>query len=220
MITAAEVDGEYTCVKCGRVFGSVEVAGMEEIRSHYISHAEYGAKQISKYANKLVTCLNLPDFALETIIRVANELTEAKVTQKQALLFATLYACREYNIPRLLGNILDAMREVYGTEIAKSSASLLKMLNKIAKKAYEFGYKIRSPDKHYYLKAYLAKIQSLVINDTSSEYYEYLRSRAFKAIERFDTRDASYAAKNAIICNTCRALQWKLQRVLAGDLNV
>ncbi|MEM3084184.1 MAG: hypothetical protein QXP61_03750, partial [Nitrososphaerales archaeon] len=127
---------------------------------------------------------------------------------------------REYNIPRLLGNILDAMREVYGTEIAKSSASLLKMLNKIAKKAYEFGYKIRSPDKHYYLKAYLAKIQSLVINDTSSEYYEYLRSRAFKAIERFDTRDASYAAKNAIICNTCRALQWKLQRVLAGDLNV
>jgi len=220
MITATEVDGEYTCVKCGRVFGSAEVAGIEEIRTHYVYHREYGSKQIGKYANKLVTCLNLPDFAFETIIRVANELTEAKVTQKQALLFATLYACREHNIPRLLGNILDAMRQVYGTEIAKSSASLLKILNKIAKKAFELGYRIRSPDKHYYLKAYLAKIQSLVINGTSSEYYEYLRSRAFKTIERFDTKDASYAAKNAIICNTCRTLQWKLQRVLAGDLNV
>jgi len=220
MITATEVDGEYTCVKCGRVFGSVEVAGIEEIRSHYISHTEYGTKQIIKYARKLVTSLNLPDFALETIIRIANELTEANVTQKQALLFATLYACREHNIPRLLGSILDAMRQVYGTEIAKSSASLLKVLNKTAKKAYELGYRIRSPDKYYYLKAYLAKIQSLVINGTSSDYYEYLRSRAFKTIERFDAKDASYAAKNAIVYNTCRTLQWKLKRVLAGDLNV
>ncbi|MGH9933617.1 MAG: hypothetical protein ACRD3Z_00720 [Nitrososphaerales archaeon] len=220
MVTATEIDGEYTCVKCGRVFGSVEVAGLEEIRSHYISHIEYGSKQISKYADNLVTYLNLPRFALDTIISAANELTEAKVTQKQALLFATLYACREHNIPRLLGTILDAMRQVYGAEIAKSSASLLKMLNKTAKKAYEFGYKIRSPDKHYYLKAYLAKIQSLLVNGTGNEYYEYLRSRAFKTIERFDTKDASNAAKSAIICNTSRTLQWKVQRVLAGDLNV
>ncbi len=220
MVTATEVDGEYTCVKCGRVFGSVEVAGIEEIRSHYISHAAYGSKQIGNYADKLVTCLNLPSFALETIISVANELTEVKVTQKQALLFATLYACREHNIPRSLGNILDAMRQVYGTEIAKSSASLLKLLNKTAKKAYELGYRIRSPDKYYYLKAYLAKIQHLVVNETGTEYYEYLRSRAFKAIERFDTSDASYAAKNAIVFTTCRTLQWKLHKVLGGDLNV
>jgi transcription initiation factor TFIIIB Brf1 subunit/transcription initiation factor TFIIB len=220
MVTATEVDGEYTCVKCGRVFGSVEVAGLEEIRSHYISHTEYGAKQIGKYANKLVTYLNLPDFALETIMRVVDELTEAKVKQKQALLFATLYACREHNIPRLLGSILDAMRQVYGTEIVKSSASLLKMLNKTAKKAYDLGYRIRSPDKHYYLKAYLAKIQSLLVNGTGNEYYEYLRSRAFKTIERFETKDASSAAKNAIIHNTSRTLQWKVQKVLAGDLNV
>jgi transcription initiation factor TFIIIB Brf1 subunit/transcription initiation factor TFIIB len=220
MVTATEVDGEYTCVKCGRVFGSVEVAGIEEIRSHYISHIEYGAKQIGKHASKLVTCLNLPDFALETIMRVADELTEAKVKQKQALLFSILYACREHNIPRSLGNILDAMRQVYGTEIAKSSASLLKLLNKTAKKAYELGYRIRSPDKHYYLKAYLAKIQNVVINETSNEYYEYLRSRAFKTIERLDTEDASYAAKNAIVSNTCRTLQWKLHKVLGGDLNV
>jgi hypothetical protein len=176
--------------------------------------------QIIKQADKLVTCLKLPDFALKTIISVANELIEAKVSQKQALLFATLYACREHSIPRLLGNILDAMRQVYGIEVAKSSASLLKLLNKTAKKAYELGYKIRSPDKHYYLKAYLAKIQSLVVNGTGSGYYEYLRSRAFKTIERLDTKDASYAAKNAIIYNTSRTLQWKVQRVLTGDLDV
>ncbi len=219
MVTAADVDGEYICVKCGRVFGSVEVAGIEEIHSHYISHIEHGSKQISRYAHKLVTALNLPDFALETIIRVADELVQAKVTQKQALLFAILYACREHHIPRLLGSMLDTMRQIYGTEIAKSSASLLKMLNKTTMKAYELGYKIRSPDKCYYLKAYLAKIQSLVTNSTSREYYEYLSTRAFKTIERFDT-DPSHAARNAIISNTCRALQGKLQRVLVGDLNV
>jgi hypothetical protein len=219
MVSATEIDGEYTCIKCGRVFGSVEVAGLEEIRSHHI-HAEYGMKQIRRYAEKLVISLNLPDFALETIIRVADELTEANIKQKHALLFATLYTCREHNIPRLLGNILDSMRHVYGAEIARSSASLLKMLNKTAKKAYELGYRIRSPDKHYYLKAYLAKIQRMVINETSSEYYEYLRSRAFKTIERFEMKDARYAAKNAISSNTCRTLQWKLQKVLTGDLNV
>lgn len=219
MVTATDIDGEYVCVKCGRVFGSVEVAGIEETHSHYISRIEYGSKQISRYAHKLVTALSLPDFALETIIRVADELVQEKVTQKQALLFAILYACREHHIPRLLWNILDAMRQVYGTQIAKSSASLLKMLNKTTNKAYELGYRIRSPDKYYYLKAYLAKIQSLVINSTSKEYYEYLRTRAFKAIERFDT-DPSHAARDAIICNTCRALQGRLLKMLTGDLNV
>jgi hypothetical protein len=112
------------------------------------------------------------------------------------------------------------MRQVYGTEIARSSASLLKLLNKTAKKAYDLGYRIKSPDKYYYLKAYLARIQDLVINETNNEYYEYLRSRAFKAIERFDTRDASYAAKNAIVSNMCRTLQWKLHKTLGGELNV
>jgi transcription initiation factor TFIIIB Brf1 subunit/transcription initiation factor TFIIB len=220
MVHVAAVDGEYICVKCGRVFGSEEVAGIEETHSHYISHIEHGSKQISKYAYKLVTSLSLPDFALETIIHVADELIQAKVTQKQALLFATLYACREHHIPRLLGSILDAMRQVYGARIAESSTSLLKMLNKTTKKAYDLGYNIKSPDKYYYLKAYLAKIQSLVINGTNGEYYEYLRTRAFKTIERLDTGDPSHVAKNAIIFNTCRALQGKLLRVLTGDLNV
>jgi|GEM_PF-3812619 len=219
MVTATDVDGEYICVKCGKVFGSVEVAGMEETHSHYISHIEHGSKQISKHAHKLVIALNLPDFALKTIIRIADEMVQEKVTQKQALLFAILYACREHHIPRLLGNILEAMRQVYGIQIAESPASLLKMLNKTTKKAYELGYRIRSPDKYYYLKAYLAKIQSLVINGTSKEYYEYLKTRAFKTIERFDT-DPSHAARDAIICNTCRVLQGQLKRILVSDLNV
>lgn len=218
-VTASDVDGEYVCVKCGRVFGSVEVAGIEETHSHYVSHIEYGSKEIAKYAYKLVRNLNLPDFACETIVRVANELAREKVTQKQALLFAILYACREHRIPRLLENILDAMRNVYGTQIVKSTPSLLKMLNKTAKKAYDLGYKISAPDKYYYLKAYLAKIQNLIINETSYEYYEYLRTRAYKLIEQFDD-DPNHAARNAIIFNTCRALQGKLRRALAGELNV
>lgn len=218
MVTATDVDGEYICVKCGRVFGSVEVAGIEEIRSHSVARGVYGVKQIHKRAERLVSNLGLPDFALKTITRVANDLTNEGVTEKQAILFASLYACREHHIPRLLENILDAIREVYGTKIAESPASLLKLLNKTSRKAYELGYRIRSPDKHYYLQSYLAKIQSLVISETSMEYYEYLRARASKMIESSDSDNPSHAAKEAILSNTCRSLQLKLRRTLSeGD---
>lgn len=220
MVTATDVDGEYVCVRCGRVFGSVEVAGIEKTHSYWASRIEQRSTRVSRYAHKVVSILNLPDYALATIIRVAEELVRSKVTQKHALLFATLYACREYNIPRLLGNILDAMRRIYGTEIAKSSASLLRILNKIAKKAYALGYEIGSPDKYYYLKAYLAKIQNLMTSEISSEYYECLRNRAFRALERFERGDASHAARNAIFHSVPRTLRYKIERVLIGDLDV
>jgi hypothetical protein len=220
-VIAPDIDGEYTCVRCGRVYGAVEVAGIEEQNSHYVylPYHEQGSKPIGRYTYKLSIILNLPQFALETIIRVANDLVKEKVTQKQALLFATIYTCREYSIPRSLSTVLDAMRQLFGKEIVKSPPSLLKMLNKTSRKAYELGYKISAPDKYYYLQAYLAKIQDTIVRESNTEYYEYLRTRTFKHIKYVDGSDPSHVARDAIVSNTCRTLQGKVRKLLTGDMN-
>lgn len=127
-----EVEGEQVCKDCGRVLGYDEVASVSDKNSHNIGM--FGFSEYYVVASKMAKNLNLPQFAIQTIIRTSIKLRKKNISKKHAMLFATIYACRIHEIPRLLEDIFLELENSSGKKIRRSEKSLLRSLNKISKK--------------------------------------------------------------------------------------
>lgn len=206
-----ERDGENVCKNCGQVLGYVEITGIEEWETH---NAIFNKTDSYFLISKLAKNLYLPFYATQTIVKIASDLRKRKITKKEAILYATVYACRVHNIPRLLEDIFYELEKASGRKIRTSEKSLLKLLNKIAKKIENSSIYINPPNKDYYLQAYLAKIQDIVIQNTDERYFEIMRMRSLKLIESLKS-DPSTAAKEAILMSTSRVIESKVRGVLA-----
>ncbi len=206
-----EIDGENVCKSCGQVLGYVEVCGIKDWENH---NALFYKTDSYHLISKLSKNLYLPFYAVQTIVKVTTELRKRRITKKEAILYATVYACRIHNIPRLLEDIFYQLENASGKKNRTSEKSLLKLLNKIAKKVENSSICINPPNKDYYLQAYLAKIQSTVIQNTDEKYFELMRARSLRLIESLKS-DPSTAAKEAILMSTSRVIESKVRSVLA-----
>lgn len=206
-----EIDGENVCKSCGQVLGYVEVSGIKDWENH---NAIFNKTDAYYLISKLAKNLYLPFYAVQTMVRVTSALRKRKVTKKEAILYATVYACRVHNIPRLLEDIFYELENASGRKNRTSEKSLLRLLNKIAKKIENSDIYINPPSRDYYLQAYLAKIQDIVIKNTDEKYFELMRIRSLKLIENLKS-DPSTAAKEAILRSTSRVIESKVRGVLA-----
>lgn len=207
-----DIDGETACIQCGIVLGRVEVPSDTDWSSHEI--ALIGTNKITITALKVAKNLNLPNYATQTIIRVSTKLLKEGITKKQAILFGVVYACRVHKIPRLLADIFYELDKTTGKPIRRSEKSLLRVLNRITKKKTNMtGFSISSPDKYYYLQAYLAKIQNLIIQETDADYFEMVRSHSVRMINAI-RKDPCTSARDAILSCTSRTFQSKIKEIL------
>lgn len=206
-----ERDGENVCKNCGQVLGYVEVTGVKEWETH---NAVFYKTDSYFLISKLAKNLYLPFYAVQTIVKITTELRKRKITKKEAILYAAVYACRVHNIPRLLEDIYYELEKASGRKIRSSEKSLLKLLNKISKKIENSDIYINPPNKDYYLQAYLAKIQDTVVQNTDEKYFELMRVRSLRLIESLKS-DPSTAAKEAILKSTSRVIESKVRGVLA-----
>lgn len=204
-----EIEGENVCKMCGQVLGYVEVAGVNDWETHNLLFSKTDAYFL---ISKLAKNLYLPFYAVQTMVRVTSEVRKKKITKKEAILYATVYACRIHNIPRLLEDIFYELENASGRKNRTSEKSLLKLLNRIAKKIENSDIYIHPPTKDYYLQAYLAKIQKIVVQTTDERYFEMMRVRSLKLIESLKT-DPSTAAKEAILKSTSRVMESKVKEV-------
>lgn len=207
-----DVQGEQVCKTCGKVMGYDEVAGIADKDSHNIGM--FGFSEFYIVAANLAKNLNLPQFAIHTIVKTAAKLNKKGMPKKHALLFATVYACRVHDIPRLLEDIFVHMENTSGKRIRRSEKSILRLLNKISKNVNSDEFIISPPNKHYYLQAYLAKIQRTIIKETSTEYFETVRSRSHKTLYSVKA-DPSSSAKTAIFSSMTSILRTKIREEIA-----
>jgi hypothetical protein len=202
-----ETEGEKICIKCGRVMGYVEEASYQDHQSHNIGM--FGFSELYNIASKIGKNLNLPQFAIHTIVKTASKISQHRITKKQAILFATIYSCRIHNIPKLLGDIFFEFENQCGTNTQKSEKSLLRALNKISKNIMDSEIFLSPPNREYYLQAYLAKIQPHIISETNLSYFEILRYRATRM--RIKNTDPSSAAREAILQSLTSVLRLKMK---------
>lgn len=211
----AEIDGELVCIDCGFVIDRVEVQAVDDWKSHNVRL--FSNSKISAYAYKICANLNLPMFAFNTLVSVSSKLIEIGITKKKALLYGTVYACRTHKIPRLLPDIYHEIQKVVDrhtkTRRKESEKSILKILNRISKKAFERNLYISPPDKSYYLKAYLAKIQGIIESESSPEYFDTIRTRSEKLIQKLGS-EPSASAKYAILCNVSSTFKPKVRDLI------
>ena len=207
-----DIEGEQVCKACGRVIGYNEVAGITEKDSHNIGM--FGFSEFYGMAAKIAKNLNLPQFAIHTIIKTAAKLSKKNMPKKHAMLFATVYACRIHDIPRLLEDIFSQVENTSGRRIRRSEKSILRLLNRISKNVNSEEFVIFPPSKHYYLQAYLAKIQHTIIRETGTEYFETLRARSYKLLHNIKA-DPSSSAKKAILSSTTSILRTKIMEEMA-----
>ncbi|NIP62687.1 MAG: hypothetical protein GWN01_03595 [Nitrosopumilaceae archaeon] len=209
--SVADIEGERVCIYCGCVLGRVEVASIDDWKSHNIRPTTN--KRLVSAGLKLCQNLNLPQFAFNTLISTASKLLEIGLSKKKALLYGTVYACRTHNIPRLLSDIYFELQTMFGKPKHESEKSILKLLNRISKKAFDRGIYIRPPDKSYYLQAYLAKIQNVLEQEASADYYETVRIRSTRSINKL-SHEPSTSAKDAILQNLSSTFRPKVKEVL------
>jgi transcription initiation factor TFIIIB Brf1 subunit/transcription initiation factor TFIIB len=207
-----EIEGEQVCKDCGRVLGYNEVASMADKETHNIGM--FGLSEQYAIVSKLAKNLNLPQFAIQTIVRTSIKLNKKNITKKQAVLFATIYACRIHEIPKLLEDIFLELENNSGSKIRRSEKSLLRSLNRISKKIDEERFSITSLNKYHYHQAYLAKIQNIIIKEAGMEYFETIRTRSHKMLQNIHT-DPSSSAKEAILNSTISIMKPKIREALA-----
>lgn len=207
-----EIDGEQVCIGCGEVLGYSEVQSINSWQTHDV--ANFSKNEMSWLILKLANNLNLPPYATQTIMRISLKLVKLGITKKKAIFFATTHACRIHTIPRLLSDIFYELEKSTGKTMQKSEHSLFKMLNRIAKKIDEGHISIQPPDKEYYLQAYLAKIQNIVIKETDAKYFELIRTRSVRNLSMAKT-DPSTAARKAILSCMSSILQTKVKQILS-----
>lgn len=211
MHAPVDVEGETTCRRCGLVLGHIEVPDSTDWLSHEV--ALIGTNKIVVTVLRVTKNLNLPNYATQTVIQVSTKLLKEGITKKQAVLFGVVYACRIHKIPRLLADIFYELDKTTGKPIRRSEKSLLRVLNRITKKANMTGFSIPSPDKYYYLQAYLAKIQNLIVKETDADYFEMVRSRSVRMINTI-RQDPCTSARDAILSCTSRTFQSKIKEIL------
>lgn len=206
-----EIEGEQVCIECGEVLGYLEVPSVNSWQTHDIGN--FNKNSMSWIIDKLANNLNLPSYATQTIMRTSLNLVKKGITKKKAIFFATTHACRVHKIPRLLSDIFYELEKSTGKTTRQSEHSLFKVLNRIAKKLGDLDVSIHPPDKEYYLQAYLAKIQNIIIKETDTKYFELIRTRAVRNLGMVKT-DPSTAARNAILSCTSSILQAKVKQIL------
>lgn len=206
-----EIDGENICRDCGTVLGYSEVASVNSWQSHdvHIFNNNGMAWFVFQLANKL----NLPQYAAHTILQTAVKLNKAGITKKKAIFFATIYSCRIHKIPRLLTDIFCELEKSTGKSAIQTETTLLKIINRIAKKLPNQEIAISPPDKEYYLQAYLAKIQKIIVKETDHKYFELIRTRAIRNTMQIKS-DPSTAARNAILSCMSTVLQTKIKGII------
>ncbi len=200
-VITMDADGEYVCNKCGSTYG------------YHTYSNNYNINMIAKLDSKtrrVIDMLNIPLYAINTIISVYIHLKKAKIGRKHAILYAIIYACRIHNIPRLLNDILYIYNTIYNDRLTKYS--LFKIIYQINNA--NLGYQLPTADKYYYLSAYLAKVQELIITTVNYEYYELLKVKAFKYVNNITDADPKNAAKEAIISSVNRILSFKIKEYL------
>ncbi|MGQ0772003.1 MAG: hypothetical protein ACT4NT_04450 [Nitrososphaerota archaeon] len=206
-----EIDGENVCVQCGTVLGYSEVESVNSWQSHNVRFVNTAGMNwlVLRLSNKL----NLPIYAAQTILQVSVKLNKIGITKKKAIFFAAVHACRVHKIPRLLTDIFYELEKSTGKTTHQTENSLLKLLNRIAKKIPNHDVSISPPDKEYYLQAYLAKIQKTIVKETSTKYFDLVRSRSIKTLSR-ERSDPSAAARKAILSCTSTILQAKIKQLI------
>ncbi len=205
-----EIDGEHVCVDCGEVLGYSEVQSINSWQTHDVGN--FNKNGMSWIILKLANNLNLPSYATQTVMRISLKLVKHGITKKKAIFFATTHACRIHKIPRLLSDIFYELEKSTG-KTTKSEQSLFKMLNRIAKRIDGAYISIQPPDKEYYLQAYLAKIQDIVIKETNAKYFELVRTRSVRSLSMAKT-DPSTAARKAILTCMSSILQTQVKQIL------
>jgi len=207
-----EIEGEQVCISCGEVLGYLEVQSINSWQTHDVGN--FNRNGMSWIILKLANSLNLPQYATQTIMRISLKLVKHGITKKKAIFFATIHACRIHKIPRLLSDIFYELEKSTGKTTQKSEQSLFKMINRIIKRIDGAHVSIQPPDKEYYLQAYLAKIQDIVIKETNAKYFELIRTRSVRNLSMAKA-DPSTAARKAILSCTCSILQTKVKQILA-----
>lgn len=206
-----EIEGENVCRECGIVLGYSEVENVTSWQSHSVRifNSNGMAWTVLQLANKL----NLPQYAAQTILKTAVKLNKVGITKRKAIFFATIYSCRIHKIPRLLLDIFSELEKSHGRSIPQTEKTLLKLINRIAKKLPNSEISISPPDKEYYLQAYLAKIQKIVIKEADTKYFELIRARSVKNL-LLEKSDPSTAARNAILSCMSTILQTKIKGII------
>lgn len=206
-----DVEGEQVCRSCGRVLGYNEVQSVNDHESHTVGM--FGLSEYYVVAPKLAKNLNLPHFAIQTIIQTSVKLRKKNISKKHSLLFATIYACRIHKIPRLLEKIFTELENSSGKKYQRSEKSILQLLNRISKNVDEKQFYIESPNKYYYHQAYLAKIQNIVVKEAGNEYFETIRTRSHKNLQK-NSSDPSSSAKKAILDSATSIMRTKIREIL------
>lgn len=209
--SATEIEGEHVCRECGMVLGYSEVESVNSWESHDVH--TFNSNGMAWLALRLANKLNLPQYAIQTILQTSVKLNKAGITKKKAIFFATIYSCRIHKIPRLLTDIFYELEKSTGKTTIQTETTLLKMINRIAKKLPHHEFSISPPDKEYYLQAYLAKIQKIIITQTDQKYFDLIRTRAIRIISSTKS-DPSTAARTAILSCTSTILQAKIKEVI------
>jgi len=207
-----EIEGEQVCKDCGRVLGYSEVPSIKDKDTHNIGM--FGLSEYYAMASKLANNLHLPQFAIQTIVRTLVKLRKKNISKRDAVLFATIYACRVHEIPRLLEDIFQELENSSGKKIRRSEKSLLRLLNKISKKIDEEQFSITPLNKYHYHQAYLAKIQRVIIKEAGIEYFETIRTRSYRMLQNIHT-DPSSSAKKAILDSITNIIKSRIREVLA-----
>ncbi len=206
-----EIEGENVCRECGTVLGYTEVQSANFWQSHDVRFVNTAG--MNWLVLRLTNKLNLPIYATQTILQVSVKLNKTGITKKKAIFFATVYACRIHKIPRLLTDIFFELEKSTGKTTHQTENALLKLLNRIAKKLLNYEISISPPDKEYYLQAYLAKAQKIIIKETNPKYFDLVRARSIKALSKEKT-DPSVAARKAILSCTSSILQAKIKQLI------
>ncbi|MGQ0606607.1 MAG: hypothetical protein ACT4OD_06660 [Candidatus Nitrosotenuis sp.] len=206
-----EVEGENVCRECGAVLGYSEVESVTSWQSHDVKlfNSNGMAWTVFQLANKL----NLPQYAAQTILKTSVKLNKVGITKRKAIFFATIYSCRIHKIPRLLVDIFSELEKSTGKSTTQTETTLLKLINRIAKKLPNSEISILPPDKEYYLQAYLAKIQKIIVTEAGTKYFELIRTRAVKNLS-LEKSDPSTAARNAILSCMSTILQAKIRSLI------
>jgi hypothetical protein len=190
--------------------GYAEVESVNSWQSHGVRFVN--TQGMNWLILKIANNLNLPIYAAQTILQIAVKINKAGITKKKAVFFATVYACRIHKIPRLLTDIFYELEKSSG-KTHQTENTLLKLLNRIAKKISTDGISILPPDKEYYLQSYLAKVQKIITKEAGQKYFELVRARSIKFLAQ-EKSDPSTAARKALLSCTSTILQVKIKHLI------
>lgn len=198
----SEIEGEIVCINCGVVHGVTETFGVSDKESHNILGSK---KQLNNVLYLITESLNLPQFVFQTALHTSIKLQRNQIPPREIMLFAIVHACRLHNIPRSLNSIFDNLDKITGRSIRRNENSTLRTMNRIVKKIKSLEIILESPDSHFYLKTYLAKIQSIIVENTDLQYFELISRRAHSNLINLHG-DPCIDAKNAILKNTSKMM--------------